>query len=55
MEMMITMFVDQAKVEDELFIKEGCSNDDLEHSIMFFMGQKDHDVMNAMKSYMMEM
>ena len=52
MEMMIDMFVDQAKVEDELFIKEGVHNEELEEAIMYFIGQDDPDVKKAMGAYM---
>ena len=38
MEMMIDMFVDQAKVEDALFIETGVVNDELEEAIMYFIG-----------------
>lgn len=55
MEMMIDMFVDQSKVEDALFIKEGIANDDLEESIMYFIKSEDADVKKAMTAYMMEM
>lgn len=55
MEMMIDMFVDQAKVEDALFIKEGIHNDDLEEAIMYYIGQEDPEVKKAMTGYMMEM
>jgi hypothetical protein len=37
MEMMIDMFVDQAKIEDALHDAEGVTNEDLEESIMYFM------------------
>lgn len=53
--MMIDMFVDQAKVEDALFAKEGVTSEDVEESIMYFMGTDDPDVKKAMMSYMMEM
>lgn len=55
MEMMIDMFVDQAKVEDELFIKEGVTNEELEDSIMYLMGTDDPDMKKEMTAYMMEM
>lgn len=55
MTMMIDMFVDQAKVEDALFAKEGVTSEDVEESIMYFMGTDDPDVKKAMMSYMMEM
>ena len=48
MEMMIDMFVDQAKVEDELFIKEGVNNEELEEAMMYFMGKNDPEVQKAM-------
>ena len=55
MTMMIDMFVDQAKVEDALFIKEGVTSEEVEESIMYFMGTEDADVKKAMMAYMMEM
>ena len=55
MELMMEMMVDQAKVEDALFIATGVVNEDLEASLMFFMGKKDPEVEKAMSSYMMEM
>jgi len=44
MEMMIDMFVDQAKIEDALFIKCGVQNEELEEAIMYFIGKDDPDV-----------
>ena len=41
MTMMIDMFVDQAKVEDALFIEQGVSNDELEEAIMYYIGADD--------------
>ena len=55
MEMMIDMFVDQAKIEDALFIKCGVQNEELEEAIMYFIGKDDPDVKKAMGAYMMEM
>lgn len=55
MEMMLDMFVDQAKIEDALFIEEGVHNDELEESIMYFMGKDDPEVKKAMTAYMIEM
>ena len=55
MEMMIDMFVDQAKVEDALFINQGVSSDELEESIMYWMQKEDPEVKKAMMAYMMEM
>ena len=55
MEMMVDMFVDQAKVEDALFIKTGVVNDELEEAIMYFMGKDDPEVKKAMGIYMQEM
>lgn len=53
MEMMIDMFVEQAKVDDALFIKEGVTNDELEESIMGFMQTGDKEVSEAMTKFMM--
>ena len=55
MEMMIDMFVEQAKVDDALFIKEGVTNDELEESIMGFMQSGDKEVSEAMTKFMMQM
>ena len=55
MEMMISILVDQAKCDDELFIKEGVTSDELEQSLMFYMSQKDPEVMKVMQQYMMDM
>lgn len=55
MTMMVDMFVDQAKVEDALFVKEGVTSEDVEESIMYFMGAEDPEVKKAMMAYMMEM
>ena len=43
-EMMIDMFVDQAKIEDSLFIKEEVSNEEVEEAMMFFIGKNDPEV-----------
>ena len=37
MDLMIDMFVDQAKIDDELFIKTGVRSDQLEASMMHFI------------------
>ena len=55
MEMMVDVFVEQAKIEDALFIKEGITSDELEASIMHYMSIKDPEVTKAMQDYMMEM
>lgn len=55
MEMMIDMFVDQAKVEDALFLTTGVTNDELEDSIMYLMGIDDPEMKKEMTAYMMEM
>lgn len=55
MTMMIDMFVDQAKVEDALFISEGIQNEELEESIMYFIGADDPEMKKAMGEYMQEM
>lgn len=55
MEMMIDMMTDQAKVEDEFYLKEGVHNDELEESIMHFMHTDDPDIKKAMAAYMMDM
>jgi len=53
MDMMIDMFVEQAKLDDELFIKCGVRNDELEKSMMWYIGAEDPDVKKAMTQYMM--
>lgn len=55
MEAMIDIFVEQAKVDDALFIKEGVTNDELEESIMGFMQGGDQEVSRAMQQFMMKM
>ena len=52
---MIDMFVEQARIDDELFIKEGVRNDELEAAMMFYIGQDDSDVKKAMTQYMIQM
>ena len=53
--MVVDMWVDQAKVEDELFICEGVTNDELEEAMMYYMGQQDAEVHAAMGEYMRQM
>ena len=53
--MVVDMWVDQAKVEDELFICEGVTNDELEEAMMYYMGQQDAEVLAAMGEYMRQM
>ena len=53
--MVVDMWVDQAKVEDELFICEGVTNDELEEAMMYYMGQQDAEVHAAMGEYMGQM
>ena len=55
MEMMINMIVNQAKVEDALWIKEGVTNEELEDSIMYLMRVEDADMKKEMAAYMMQM
>ncbi len=55
MEMMISIFTDQAKIEGALFIKEQVSNEELEDSLMFYMNKQDPDVTKVMTAYMAEM
>ena len=55
MELMIDMFVEQARIDDELFLKEGVRNDELEAAMMFYIGQDDSDVKKAMTQYMIQM
>ena len=55
MELMIDMFVEQARIDDELFIKEGVRNDELEAAMMFYIAQDDSDVKKAMSQYVQEM
>lgn len=55
MEMMIDMFVEQAKIDDELFLKKGVRNDDLEQSMMHFIAKDDPEVKKAMTQYAIQM
>lgn len=55
MEMMIDMFVETAKLDDTLFVKEGVTNDDLEDAIMGFMQSGDAEVQKAMMKFTLEM
>ena len=55
MDLMIDMFVEQAKIDDELFIKQGIRNDDLEQSMMHFISKDDPDVKKAMTQYAIQM
>lgn len=55
MDLMIDMFVEQAKLDDELYMKKGIRNDDLERAIMYYIGNGDNDVKKAMTQYMIQM
>ena len=52
---MVDLFVDQAKMEDAIWLQEGVTNEDVEQSMMFFLGQEDPDVKKAMIAYSVEM
>ena len=52
MELMIDMFVEQARIDDELFLKEGVRNDELEAAMMYYIGKDDPEVKKAMTQYM---
>lgn len=54
MEMMMSMMVDQAKMQDEMFFKTGVENEEFEEALMFFMN-KDQEVQRAMQVYMQKM
>merc|ERR1719199_256696 len=54
MEMMITMMVQQAKMQDELYEETQVEHDVFEESLMFFM-TSDKDVQQEMQKYMMSM
>lgn len=49
--MMFDIFVDQAKIEDALFIKEGITNEELEEAIIYYIGSNDPEVNKAMDNY----
>ena len=49
------MYLEQAKVEDAFFLKEGCENEDLEESLMAYMGKKDAEIMAAFNQYCVDM
>lgn len=55
MDLMIDMFVEQAKIDDELFDKEGVRNDELEMSMMHYISKDDAEVKKAMTQYMLQM
>ena len=54
MQMMMTMMVDQAKMQDEMFFKTGVENEEFEEALMFYMN-KDPEVQKAMQAYMVKM
>ena len=54
MAMMVTVMVDQAKMQDEMFFKTGVENEEFEEALIYFV-QKDPEVQVAMQKYMMKM
>ena len=48
MEMMMSMMVDQAKMQDEMYFKTGVENEEFEEALMFYMN-KDPDVQKEMQ------
>ena len=54
MQMMMSMMVDQAKMQDEMFFKTGVENEEFEEALMFYM-HKDPEVQKAMQNYMVKM
>ena len=47
MQMMVTVMVDQAKMQDEMFFKTGVENDEFEEALVYFV-QSDQEVARAM-------
>ena len=47
MEMMVTMMVEQSKLQDELYEQTGVENDEFEDSLLYFVS-KDPEVSQAM-------
>ena len=52
MELMIDMFVQQARLDDALFLSEGVRNDELEAAMMFYTAQGDPEIKKAMSDFM---
>ena len=55
MDLMIDMFVEVAKADDELFDKHGVRNDEVEMSIMHYMAEGYPEIQAAMTQYMTDM
>ena len=51
MTMMIDMLVEQAKMDDTLYLKEGVLNEDLESSMTFYTSKNDPDIVKAMTDF----
>ena len=54
-EKMVNILVDEAKLNDALFIQESVTNDQLDCSIMHFITKGDTDIKKAMAAFMAEM
>ena len=55
MEQVIDMMVDQAKLSDELYIKEGITAEELEEALSHYMQSGDEEVVSAMSRHMSEL
>ena len=47
----LSMMVEQAKMQDEMFLKTGVENEEFEEALLYFVS-KDEDVKRAMSQYM---
>ena len=54
MQMMVTVMVDQAKMQDKMFFKTGIENEEFEEALVYFV-QNDPEVAKAMEKYMIKM
>ena len=54
MELMMAMMVDQAKLQDEMFIKTGVENEIFEESLMHYV-ETDPDMRSEMNAYVIKM
>ena len=54
MEVMVTMMVEQQKMQDEMHERTGVENDEFEDSLLYFVS-KDPEVATAMQKYLAKM
>ena len=54
-EMMLTMMVDQAKMHDRMYFDTDVENEDFEEALMYYVLNKEPEIMKAMNDYMQSM